>query len=523
MPTFDPNKSFKILPFNEENLKHSFYHNKVFKEKLEGEQIKYIYTYLSDLNCRIILSEFDYIDRDYLIDYANYYVRCFGEYKRKCIRNHFFNNEFNQKDFFSGLAGDEKNREKIMKGYLGFVVVKPLPETIIGRTILKTYKEDEGYGDERVYSCTRKYEPNLFGLNLTLESLAFQEQDSVAAACATSALWAAFQQTTNIFPNGLLPSPYEITAAATQHWAIERSIPNEGLTIIQMCQAIRSVNLVPDVISIEQQITPLVSLLYSYLAGKIPVILCVKTDRGYHAITLCGYKLNKNQAIPKESISSLVCKLKGLRISEFYAHDDQTGPFCKVINEFNPRPNYGKLPIKFKIPKPKGGEIEMEPFAIIVPLYHKIRIGFFDVYRYILKLNKIIENLDIGVSNNQIEWDIYLNQLNDYKNTVLEKKDLYGELLLPTVLCPLPHYIWIADAYFQGEILFEIISDATDMRRSFFFNKIIFFNDEFKQQFHQGISNEVYITKIKEIIKRSLPIYPVLHDKFIEFLGKESQ
>jgi len=76
--------------------------------------------------------------------------------------------------------------KQLDSNYLGFMVLKPLPQTIVGRTCFKTYPDD---GNRRHFPTLHKYSSNLFGLPLTVNSLAYQEQDKVVAACATSALW----------------------------------------------------------------------------------------------------------------------------------------------------------------------------------------------------------------------------------------------------------------------------------------------------------------------------------------------
>jgi len=125
--------------------------------------------------------ENDYIDHDFLEDFAAYYVRCFSTYSKVCARLHFFNIEFTQGDFEEYLksSADVKiSPDSLQKGYLGFVVIKPLPQTVIGRTCLKTYPPE----DRRYFPIARSYNANLFGTELTIRSLAFQEQDKVVAA-----------------------------------------------------------------------------------------------------------------------------------------------------------------------------------------------------------------------------------------------------------------------------------------------------------------------------------------------------
>ena len=155
----------------------------------------YFENYFDALKAKTILIEENYIDHDFLEDYAGYYVRCFHKYERTCTRLHFFDQLFTSRQLKYTILGKCRTlTSKILqKSYLGFVVVKKLPQTIIGRTCLKTYESDNG---RRVFPIIRNYPVGLFGQHLDVKStLAFQEQDRAAAACATSALWTVFHGT----------------------------------------------------------------------------------------------------------------------------------------------------------------------------------------------------------------------------------------------------------------------------------------------------------------------------------------
>jgi len=64
----------------------------------------YLLRYLGYLNANTVVIEEDYIDKDYLIDYANYYARSFKDYKKKTTRLHFFTNCFSENDFRVGCS-----------------------------------------------------------------------------------------------------------------------------------------------------------------------------------------------------------------------------------------------------------------------------------------------------------------------------------------------------------------------------------------------------------------------------------
>lgn len=240
--------SYVILPYSIDNFTKLIcnFNSLVSENYIESKSHYYYFKgYFKDLKAKTILVEKKYIDKDYLEDFAGYYVSCFKHYLKRCSRYHFFDIAFRGSDFEDYLSDNNSSLtiKKLQKSYLGFVVIKPLPETIIGRTCLKTYPADN---NRRHYPISRIYKANLFGTQLEVKTLAFQEQDKVVAACATSALWSVFHGTSLKFQHGV-PSPFEITKLATASLPFEsRTMPNKGLSTAMMAKAIKEVGLEPE-------------------------------------------------------------------------------------------------------------------------------------------------------------------------------------------------------------------------------------------------------------------------------------
>src|SRR6202034_383428 len=111
-----------------------------------ADKIKYLSDYLLAVNAKSMIIELDYVDGDYLDDFSNYYVKCFKSYQRKCKRLHFFAKDLSA-DHVSALVAESArvdDVEKLQGAYLGFLVARPLPNAVIGRTVLKTYPSDSG-------------------------------------------------------------------------------------------------------------------------------------------------------------------------------------------------------------------------------------------------------------------------------------------------------------------------------------------------------------------------------------------
>jgi hypothetical protein len=243
------NHSYEIVEYSADSFAQMLYRKSRdilpgVHEEDRNSRIRYFIRYFSDLSARTILFETDYIDHDFFDDFSAYYISCFLPYQRICSRMHFFDIPFNRDQFRALLTGNQSllTREALQAHYLGFIVVKPLPVTVIGKTCLKTYPPD---GGRRHFPISRRYDAHLFGIPLAVDTLAFQQQDSVVAACASSALWAVFQGTGKLFHHHI-PSPVEITRMAlTNPQSEERTLPNKGLFPEEIACAIRQVGLEP--------------------------------------------------------------------------------------------------------------------------------------------------------------------------------------------------------------------------------------------------------------------------------------
>lgn len=443
----------------------------------------YFKEYFGCIGAETIVVENEYVDRDYLEDYAEYYVRCFREYKRKCVRLHFFKAAFSLEDFLNCLLGnsDSLSPELLQTNYLGFIVLKPLPRTIIGRTCLKTYPHD----GRRYFPATRCYVANLFGLNLTVKSsLAFQEQDSVVAACATSALWSIFQATGQMFQHPI-PSPSAITSQATEMLTKDqRAFPSSGLTSIEMAHAIKSVGLEPYLINAANHYL-LKATLYAYLHAGIPMmfgfhLVDVSSSNtqviGKHAVAITGYSLGHAPV----AFAGTNFLLKATRIDKIYVHDDQVGPFSRMVFDeqlLTPPDGTQELSILTSW-LDNGGSIGGKRAIsdiLLIPLYHKIRIPFGVVHDIILEFDYLLKSViskvipDLIPIFQRAEWDIYLISVNDLKKEISDSVNLDAAIRRDILMRRFPRFLWRASLIVDERINLDFLFDATDIEQGALF------------------------------------------------------
>ena len=455
---------YDVLSYSEANLAKVLAWKVSVGSIKQKAHYKYFLEYFSKsgLDAKTILVERNYISRAYFSDFSNYYSVCFKDYPRLCRRIHFFNKPFDSTKFQQELFNAES--EFLAKSYLGYIVVKPLPESIIGPTILRTYD----LAKARFYNSSRNYDINLFGRHFKLDSMAFQEQDTVVSACASTAIWNAFHKTADMFQTPL-PSPSEITKSAGNFYNHSgRIFPNQGLDLSQICKAIESVGLVSE-LRVEGRIDITESgreeiiksdipyarrIVYAYNKAELPVLLFIQIDgNGHHLITVNGFSEKDEDFEKTENMT-----LKADRIERFYAHDDQVGPFARITIE-----NTTSLKTAWR--DEAGKLLSGKIYAIIIPLYSKIRISFDDVYKKIRILDIILYRLDIFKF--ELEWDIYLTESNKYKEEIL--KSPYSQNLKEKIVYSnFPRYIWITRAIVKKNFVFDLIFDSTDISRGYF-------------------------------------------------------
>jgi hypothetical protein len=308
----------------------------------DSPQCKCLSKYLAELGALSCVVEYPYTDAGYLSDYVGYYARCHADMPRFTRRLHFFSLPFEElsRRWQAAIGRPdllEKTESELNAAYLGFVVIRPLPATIIGRTCLRTYKpDDEDTGRKRHFGVLRTYPVLIHGLRLEVQSIAFQQQDKEIAACATAAIWFTMHALPDKFTAQEIPSPFEITTAGwdgliqPMEGEVARKFPAMGLDVKQIVSCLRKHGLECTVYGVQPDNTSnqLLECVAGYVHGGYPMLVVsrlyvsVEPDHGFtavglHATTVLGY------AYEPGFIEGIWAK----RIKRLFAHDDGIGPF----------------------------------------------------------------------------------------------------------------------------------------------------------------------------------------------------
>lgn len=336
--------------------------------------LHYVADYFSkDLNPYVvhtIVLENEYLSKTFFNDHRNFYASIFGGYHRLCSRIHFLGEKFDNTTQLQDVLMKSSVSEQFVNSYYGFMVLRPLPEQIVGSSLFRPYpsEPEKEKKFKRKFTSTRNYDINFYGKDISFDSLIFTSQDHGVGACASYALWMSFHKTYKLFKTPL-PPPSEITKKAGKpiHHK-NRIFPNKGLDHFQIIAAIESIGLEPEFRSftnIDEEfwipycandkkfhtqdekgkntddslkwenfldVDFVKSYIYAYAQAGIPALMGIKfTERRKHLITIAGYKegaFDPNYVINNYTDSRIL--LRSSRIKGFYCHDDNVGAFSKL-------------------------------------------------------------------------------------------------------------------------------------------------------------------------------------------------
>lgn len=353
----------------------------------QTRQVKYLRCYLTDLSATTVIEEPKYFDRDYLAEFAAFYSVSSKGYPNLCRRFHFFSKNINRDTLRRAAGGNEKSVKKLQDSYLGFIVVRPIPAAPLGRTILKWYPDnkDKDIQTPRV-KTSRDYSVHLLGVCLSIEGIAWQQQDTGVGACATVSLWSMLHSSA-FDDHHAIPTTADITRNAhSKHSFGSRIFPSQGLNFYQICDAIREQKLAPLITEGDIKLNGGVigfsherfaGTCASYIRSGYPILVIgTLVGLGEHAICLVGFR----SCIPEE-IEPLIPKLAESGIEHVYIHDDNLGP--NVRFEINSKANSDPVTLNASAPDPINGDREIEcptqnynefiPKQLIVATHNDIR------------------------------------------------------------------------------------------------------------------------------------------------------
>lgn len=493
-----------------------------FNDVVSKPQVKNIIRSLEGLGAKAIICEREYIDKDFSDDYANYYVQAFKDYRGSCARLHFFSQTLTQEDFTLILTNDdpqESGATQLNHNYLGFMVIKPLPFTFLGRVCIKS----------SLLGCvSRTYHANLFGIQLSIKSIAFQEQDRGVSACATTSVWSLLHALPDIH-NKSIPSPSAITLAALgSPLQYINSFPNKGLNLQQITTALESLKLRQHSFSIsdfdEDESRFLRKFIECYVNSKIPVFLGAQI---YKRASLKNGKPNigSTYALHGDHAVVVVGIIKNSSGYILIVHDDRIGPFIQLkltsvkknllkgyVSTRDGNRRSSTQSWAFEI----AGEDELlVPKAVLVATYSKKKIAatsIIETAKLLLDMysnRKTVSEEDRFFAKNLRSTSL-LYECHNLKIEYLKTKKSNG--IKCALVSHLPHFIWRIRYELFGEPIIDFLFDATDTPNGAPYLQYVTLDDDLGTYFISGLKDVATALRRKEVVDE---FWGIVNDKEI--------
>jgi hypothetical protein len=374
--------------------------------------------------CRTVVVENRYVDADYRSEYSAFWSLKFENQSPFARRLHFF---------AESLTDEQLHSLPDNPGYLGYSVLRPVPQGSVGRTVLAPPPELSQATLTRISDTI-----SLFGNSLTVEGVPFCQQDGEYLRCAHAAAWMCHY---SAYRNGIVGrhTTAKLVGLTPSMLSVQRALPSKGMTQNQL-QAVfgglgqpalfYGLSNLPQVRGVvdpepildedEEPLPPglwdtrMYSIICRYLNSGFPVLVSSED----HAFVLVGWFREGEEV-------------------HFVACDDQIGPYEIIKSPFD---HYKAPWMSLMIPLPpkvflSGESGENAGYITLLSLARRIP-----------QLNALADDLDAG----RLQLRSSLKLGSAYKDEIGSKTSS-SEVLRTLRLSRLPRWVWIVEAHMRGE------------------------------------------------------------------------
>lgn len=344
-----------------------FGNNDPLEQLPQTNQVAYLREYLRDLGVKSVVEEPNYFDRDYLAEFSAFYAISARGYPNICKRLHFFRASVGRAQLEAALGGDDDAVVLMQDSYAGFSVIRPIPSAPLGRTVLALYPNDDSARPPRIFDPARGYKAHIGGIELVVSGLAWQQQDTGVAACATIGVWTMLHSSA-FDEHHAIPTTADITKAAHKSASLgNRIFPSVGLTIYQLSEAIKEHGLSPVVCQGDSKQDSkfsrerFASTCAAFIRSGYPVLILGRFGDGSgHAQCAVGFRDAPPLVDGQVSMADKA-------VDHLYIHDDNLGANVRfrICTD-----NMGRVFLKADPPPPRYcGERRQSPTVTYPELY----------------------------------------------------------------------------------------------------------------------------------------------------------
>lgn len=428
-----------------------------------------------------LVIERDYVDKVYRDSYYAYYASKRTHYGRDAVKISFFSDEEGR---ITSLAQfrDEEYIPYLGEHYHGFIVLRPTPPYIVGRSAIAPKLLEKN----SFKTCLANISSTAVGLKFTVNAFPFSSQDTETISCAETMVWALMEYYGNKYPEYSPVLPSRILNILKQN-IVERQLPSSGLSVDSMSFLLKEFGFGPKLYSRNEFADDFDQLLSCYIESGIPVIVALdnaedvrenKVDRLIgHAVLCIGHERvtqDKIEAIaPREyttngATQKLILKDWDNASKEFIFIDDNF-PVYQSESLTSPAGRYLRIPVddypdqqaKDKADK-EWGSCVISHF--IVPLYKKIYLEAYVAKTFVREL--LCSRFFNFPDGKELYIRVFLCSARSYRDYAM-LSDMRDDLKEIIVNKSLPKFVWVAELSTITDIRVEkasglILFDATE-------------------------------------------------------------
>jgi hypothetical protein len=322
-------------------------------------------------SARCVINEPEYICKDHRNLHSQYYSKKHKEISAITSRLHFFSCEISaiEEVFYNGKSLNEF--------YLGYVVIRPISERSLGRTVIDPYKLnnfDKNNFDKNNFFCLRSNSHiHLGGIKLSISGYPYMSQDRDITVCAHIALWGMcryLSQKYQIYREFL---PFDIIRLTSTSEG--RTFPYRGMTYSDYCKILSDFGCYPSIIRLKKTKDTVgfpeeFKNLYSYVESGFPVL----GSFSGHVATLIGHTIDYTKLcnIDKNKAEDFIDS--SFFLKQFIVIDDNFFPYQLLGYKSDPK-NYGKeFPGQYSIESLVTGICPL-PEKVFLPAERARKIG----------------------------------------------------------------------------------------------------------------------------------------------------
>lgn len=448
-----------------------------FGEGVESEEMlenNNSYRILSELLKKIpvftVAIEHKYVDKIYRDSYYMHFSCKHGKYDRFCKRLFLFDGDV-LKDTVQKFS--DLDAKKLQKKFVGTIVIRPLKEGKIGRTLINPYFILE---ENNTFLRYAKYSATIYGIRLRINAFPFSMQDGETTTCAEVTILNLMDYFSRKYSEYKSILPSEIAEIAERN-GYERNLPARGLEYQVITKVFGEAGFSPRLYTrkLFADMSQFKCLMHYYVESGIPVAVGVKVEEKIrHSIVCIGHGKIQYENIGKKIyavydtiVDNYIWLVDTADLcSDYIVMDDGRSPYEKCEWKSDEDTSDEKACGKCMLG-------EYEPDTLMVPLYKRMFLeaqDAYDICTSALASSKVgIRRFrqDLGTRENPIIIRLFMSSSRNYKHSRIlnfgeknkEVRERYINLLLP-------RFVWVCEVYnkegyCEGKALGEVIVDAT--------------------------------------------------------------